>query len=252
MRRLVALLFLLVCADALRAEESVPGLSSNRVAIDATLDGSDILIFGAIKRDAPVPAGAPPLEVIVTISGPLQPLTVRHAERRGGIWVNASAVHVDAAPSFYAVASTQALTRVLSDTEDLRRSISIPRMLRAVGNDVGNRQDYLDALIRLREEDGRYQLLEGHVAFPEQTLFRTQVTLPANLIEGDYITRIFLTREGKVVDSVTTTIFVRRAGIERSLWSLAQGEPLLYGILALAIAIGAGWAASAAFQAIRG
>ena len=251
MRLLLALL-LALAATLLRAEEIVPGLSSNRVAIDATFDGSDILIFGAVKRDAPAPEDASPLGVIITVSGPPRTLTVREAERRMGIWINAGAVRVDAAPSFYAVATTRPLSEVLSDTEDLRHSITIARAIRAVGNDVGNRDDYLDAFVRLMREGGNYLRLEGRVTFPEQTLFRTQIQLPANLIEGNYATRIFLTRDGQVVDSFETTIFVRKTGIERWLYVLSQRQPLLYGLLALSIAIAAGWTASLAFQAIRG
>ncbi len=250
MRALLALLLLLLASLA-RAEEIVPGLSSNRVAIDATFDGSDILIFGAVKRDGPAPEGAAPLHAIVTVSGPLQRLTVREAERRMGIWVNVDSVAVDAAPSFYAVATTGPLREILSDTEDLRHGITVARAVQAVGNEVGNRDDFLDALIRLREDEGTYQLLEGQVVFPEQTLFRAQITLPANLIEGDYATRIFLTRNGQVVDSYATTIFVRKTGVERWLFALAQQQPVLYGLLALSLAIGAGWTASAAFQAFR-
>jgi uncharacterized protein (TIGR02186 family) len=160
-------------------------------------------------------------------------------------------VAVDAAPSFYAVASTRRLDEVLSDTEDLRHSITVPRAIRAIGNDVGNREDFLDALIRLRTEEGHYQRLEGSVVFVEQTLFRLSVNLPANLTEGDYATRIFLTRDGQVVDSFETTIFVRKEGLERWLYALSQEQPFLYGLLALALAIAAGWSASAAFQAIR-
>jgi hypothetical protein len=46
---LLALAFLVLPA---RAEEIVLGLSSDEVAITATFDGSDILIFGAVKRAA--------------------------------------------------------------------------------------------------------------------------------------------------------------------------------------------------------
>lgn len=251
MRLLSVLLVLFLAALPARAEEIVLGLASNQVAITATFNGSDILVFGAVKRTEPLPPQASPLRVIITVSGPLQPLTVRQAERRMGIWVNASAVHVDAAPSFYAVATSAPLPEALSDTEDLRHSITLPQAIRAIGNDVGNREDYLDALFRLREEEGRYLLLEGDVVFAEQTLFRAQIDLPANLTEGDYRTRIFLTRDGAVVDSFETTIFVRKTGIERWLFSLAQQQPLLYGLLALGIAIGAGWIASVAFQAMR-
>lgn len=252
MIRRLALLLLLLSPALAGAEEIVPGLSSNQVAIDATFDGSDILVFGAVKRDGPAPAGASPLEVVATVSGPPQRLMVREAERRGGIWVNAAAVGVDAAPSFYAVATTGPLEEVLSDTEDLRHGVTVGRAIRAIGNDVGNRDDFLDALIRLRTDEGTYRVVEGGVSFAEQTLFRVQMRLPANLTEGDYATRLFLTRDGQVVDVFETTIFVRKTGIERWLFALSQGQPFLYGLLALSLAVGAGWTASAAFQAIRG
>ena len=252
MRRLLLLLVLLLAALPARTEEIVLGLSSNQVAITATFDGSDILVFGAVKRTEPAEEGASPLHVIITVSGPLQPLRVRLAERRMGIWVNTSAVSVDAAPSFYAVATSGPLAATLTKTEDLRHSITIPQAIRAIGNEVPDREDYVDALIRMREQEGHYRMLEGRVVFVEETLFRAQMGLPANLTEGDYATRIFLTRDGRVVDQFETTIFVRKTGIERWLFVMSQDHPFLYGLLALALAIAAGWMASAAFQARRG
>ena len=100
MIRLVALL-LLVALPA-KAEEIVLGLSRDEVAITATFEGSDILVFGAIRREAPIPTDSK-LGVIVTIAGPDEPVMVRRKDRRVGIWVNTEGVEVDAAPSFYAV-----------------------------------------------------------------------------------------------------------------------------------------------------
>ncbi len=54
-------------------------------------------------------------------------------------------------------------------------------------------------MIRIRESKGLYQLLEGQVVLDQQTLFRTRIDMPADLTEGDYTTRILLTRGGKVV-----------------------------------------------------
>lgn len=251
MRGLLALLLLLAAALPARAEQIVLGLSQDEVAITATFDGSDILVFGGVKRDAIPPPGTPPLEVVVTVSGPMERLTVRHAERRFGIWMNTTAVRVNSAPSFYAVATTGPLKAILTDTEDLRHSVSIPRAIRAIGNDVGNRDDYLDALIRLRIANGTYVMLEEAVDFAEQTLFRTRIGLPANLTEGRYPTRIFITRDGEVVDLLETAIDVRKVGLERWLFALSREQPVAYGLLALLLAIAAGWAASAAFQAAR-
>lgn len=233
-----------------QAEEIVLGLSQEEVAITATFTGSEILIFGAVRREEPVPSGSP-LEVVITVSGPLTPVTVRHKEYRYGIWLNTASVSVDAAPSFYAVATSGPLREVLSETEDLRNSISIPRAIRSVGAVVENSADYTDALIRIRAGDGQYLVLEGAVDLEQQTLFRTEVTLPANLIEGGYETRIFLTRDGKVVDSLATEIAVQKVGVERWLFNLSRDWPMAYGVLSLCIAIVAGWSASAAFQGLR-
>jgi len=248
MIRWLALFFLL--ALPAKAEEIVLGLSRDEVAITATFEGSDILVFGAIKREAPADADSQ-LGVIVTIAGPDQPVMVRRKDRRIGIWVNTDAVEVDAAPSFYAVASSGPMRDVLKDTEDLRHRITIPRIIRSVGAEIENSLDFTNALIRIRAGQELYQVLEGAVSVDQDTLFRTAITLPANLTEGDYKAHIFLTRDGVVVDDYLTTIPVQKVGLERWLYNLAHDNALIYGLMSLAIAIASGWLASAAFSLLR-
>ncbi|ASP20657.1 putative transmembrane protein (Alph_Pro_TM) [Antarctobacter heliothermus] len=247
-RWLILLLFLALPA---RAEEVVLGLSKDIVQISTDFDGSDILIFGAVKRDSPITGD--PLQVIVAVAGPHKPLNVWRQARRFGIWVNAHAVEVDSAPSFYAIATSAPWDTVISDTEDLRHRISIPRAIRSVGApmDVPDAQSFTEAVIRIRSRDGTYQLLENTVTVREETLFNTAVSMPANLTEGTYPTRIFLTRGGTVVASYETEIEVRKVGLERWLYSLSRQQPLLYGLMSLFIAIAAGWGASAAFRVLR-
>lgn len=243
---------LLLCTGPLWAEEVVLGLSKDKVSITTSFDGSDILIFGAVKREKAIPEG-PPIEVIVTVAGPSMPLTVRRKAKRLGIWVNTDAVEVDRAPSFYAVQTSGPLREVLKDVEDLRHKISVPRAIRSVGapSNISDAESFTEALIRIRSRSDLYQLREGAVTVSEQTLFRTAVRLPAALTEGNYITRIFLTREGQVISSYDTTIDVQKVGLERWLFELSRGQPLVYGIMSIAIAIAAGWAASAVFRMFR-
>ncbi|QAX28658.1 TIGR02186 family protein [Leisingera sp. NJS204] len=233
-------------------EEVVLGLSQDRVAITATFDGSEILIFGAVKRESPIPS-EDPLEVIVTVSGPAPAVMVRRKEKKLGIWVNVDSVLVDSAPAFYAVATSAPFAQVLTDTEDLRFRVSIERAIRSVGAAMHIRgaQSFADAVVRIREDNGLYSLRENTVAVDEQTLFRTAIEMPADLTEGDYQTRIFLTRGGEVVSSYETTIDVRKVGLERFLFSMSREQPFLYGLMALAIAIASGWGASAAFSLLR-
>ncbi|WP_375230335.1 TIGR02186 family protein [Roseobacter sp. S98] len=245
---------ILVCLSALPAlaEEVVLGLSKDTVSIDTSFDGSEILIFGAVKREAPIPDD-PRLQVIVTVAGPDETMTVRRKEKRFGIWVNTDAVEIDSAPSFYAVSTSTALGLSLSDTEDLRHRVSIPRAIRSVGapDTIENAATFTDALIRIKSASNQYQLNEGTISVDAQTLFRTAIELPAALTEGDYDTRIFLTRGGEVISKYETSIYVRKVGLERWLYKLSRENALMYGLMSLAIAIGAGWSASAVFRLFR-
>jgi uncharacterized protein (TIGR02186 family) len=250
-RAALALLCALLWPLAAAAENVVLGLSQTQVSITTNFAGDDILIFGAIKREEPLQET--PLSVIVTVEGPAAPVTVRKKDRRFGIWINTEAATVDSAPSFYAVSSSGPLDAVLRDTEDLRHRITINRAIRIVGESevVADPAAFTEALIRIRKAEGAYQMRESSIDLREQTLFRTALELPANLTEGDYRIRTFLTRDGAIVSQHAETINVRKVGLERWLFSLSREQPLAYGLMSLAIAIAAGWAASAVFRLFR-
>jgi uncharacterized protein (TIGR02186 family) len=247
----LALFLALIAAPVVAEEKIVSGLSQNRVSITADFDGSELLIYGAVKREAPIPASK--LEVIVTVEGPSTPLIIRKKDRVAGIWINQDRVRIDAAPSFYAVATTGPLRSILSETDNLRHRITIPRAIRAIGltGEATGSDDFVDALLRIRRDNGAYRSMQGAVQLSDETLFRTDIVLPANLTEGEYKVRLFLTRDGRVVDHQDRVIYVRKEGLERFLFNLSREQPLLYGLLALALAGLAGWGASEAFRLLR-
>ncbi|PYG30461.1 TIGR02186 family protein [Pelagimonas varians] len=247
MRLLLALL--MVLATPLMAEEVVLGLSKDEIAISADFDGSEILIYGAVKRETTIPDE--PLQVIITVSGPSHQVTVRKKDRRFGIWINTESAEIDEAPSFYAVATSDEWSKVISETEDLRHQISVERAIRAVGINADDPQRFSKALIRILSSENKYQQRDFEVNLREQTLFDTSIAMPANLTEGSHKIRVFLTRNQEVVSIYATEIDVRKVGLERWLFTLSRQQPVIYGLMSLAIAIIAGWGASAAFQILR-
>jgi uncharacterized protein (TIGR02186 family) len=234
-------------------ETVVTGVSTDNIALTADFDGSEIFVFGAIRREGPVPEDAGPLDIILTIKGPPQPVSVRRKERVFGIWVNTSAVQVSQAPSFYAVATTRPLTEILSETERLRFRIGMDQAVRLVGSHptITDTQPFAEAVVRLRERSGLYARLDNKVRLAEETLFQAHFAMPANLVEGDYAAEFFLVRDRAVVSAGTTIIRVEKAGIERWIFNLAQQAPLAYGALAIGLALFAGWLAAAAFRLVK-
>lgn len=229
------------------AEEIVAGLSQSSVAITTNYSGSEILIYGAVKREAPIPANMP-MRVLITVEGPDLPVVVRRKDRTWGIWLNDDKLRTGPVPTFYSVSTSAPLEDALSRAEDLRFGITLPAVLHSPDKTA---RPFLDALLRLRTREGFYALQEGAIAFTEETLFSTEVALPAALTEGNYTVRIFLTRNGAVLDEMKRTIWVRKAGLERFLYKAAHEWALFYGLAALVVAAGAGWAASALFSRLR-
>ncbi len=251
-----ALAALLTPADAqisrseIVSEKVVAALSQNRVSITANFSGSEIFVFGAVKREAPAKQGR--LDVIVEITGPTAPVRVRRKDRLFGIWVNHAEVEVDQAPSFYALAATGPLDEVLTYTEDLRHRIGIDHQVRMTDpGPVTHPQEFRRAVMRLRQRAGLYFDVPWGVQVVDGTLFTTHIGLPSNLVEGDYTARVFLLHDRQVTDVFRTVIDVRKVGLERWVYTLSRERPALYGALSILLALAAGWTASEAFRMMR-
>lgn len=232
------------------AEVVVASLSHHDVSLTTGFSGSELFVYGAVRRAEAAPEPIGDLNIIITITGPNAPVEVRRKERRFGIWTNGPGVLIDAAPSLYVVASSGSFRETVTWTDDLRYGIGLEYAIRLIDAPawVDSREDYRVAVARIREAEGLYSVLPNAVKIIENTLFETRLELPANLIEGDYTARVFLVREKQVVDVFTDTIAVRRAPLGRFVYLAAQDHAALYGIASLALALAAGWGASAFFR----
>ena len=123
MIRILSLMLALLAAPLAAQETVVVDLSQNRVAITANFAGSEIFVFGAVKRDTPLAEGIAPLDVAIVVEGPLEHTTVRRKDKTLGIWVNVDSVQIEAAPSFFTVATTGPLEEILHEGE--RRDYAI-------------------------------------------------------------------------------------------------------------------------------
>lgn len=256
--RALLLIALLLASLPARASEIVGALSQNRVSLTANFSGSEILIFGAIRLNTEAAQaradGVPtPYDVVIVIEGPRQTIAIWRKDRRGGIWLNVDSVTMASVPSFYAVASTAPLTEIVTPETDAEFRISARQAIR-VEQTIGAAPEaavFAEALLRIRERAAQYLSLDRYVQLDRDILFRANVRLPANLTEGAYTTRMYLMHEGQVIHQFRTAIFVRKDGFERWIHQMAYDQPLIYGMMALAIALVAGWGASALFRLIR-
>ena len=104
------------------------------------------------------------------------------------------------------------------------------------------------ALLRNKQRAALYTKGHGKIKMLGKRLFRTTVVFPANVPTGTYSVNVLLFRGGQVVYTETTPLTVRKVGLEAGIFNFAHQHSMLYGVIAILIALMAGWIAGAMFR----
>ena len=252
MRGLRASLLLLALAPLLIAADKpvlVPDISARKVEIRYSFTGAQLLLFGAIV----FPGGRPPnrpSDIVVVLRGPVQPILVREKQRILHIWMNADSNRFRSAPSFYSVASS----RPISDLVD-ERTAAIYEMglhnlqLSPGGGALPEKERRFEAgLLDLRRRHGLYAENARGVEISGGVLYRATIAIPSQVPVGTYTAETFLIDRGKVIAAATRDIQIDKSGFERFVALAARRHEGLYGIAAVLMSLGMGWAAAAFFR----
>ncbi len=246
MIRLFTLIFLVAQSITVEATDTVVGgLSSKNISINTTFTGSKILIFGSIKRNNT--EKIIPSQIIIEVLGPKTNITIRKKKKIFGIWVNSNPTRIYDSPSFYSLLSTDKLEKILNQAELKNTLIGKKQFF----DEENKGQSYIDAVnakIRIKINNGSYLFDNDPVVLKDETLFSAQVSLPANLMEGDYQAIIYLVQNEKVISSFSDVIKVRKIGIEKWLYKMAHEQSFLYGLFSIFLALFFGWIAQTLFR----
>jgi uncharacterized protein (TIGR02186 family) len=251
-RRLFALLLCLPLLISASEPKLVPDVSDTQIDIAYSFTGAELLLFGAILY----PGGrapAPDTDVAVVIKGPAEPLLVREKAKVAGIWVNHASERFRSVPSFYAVATSRPLDRIVSPRTAAIYEIGIGNLLLspANGSSAAEQARFESGLIDLKRRAGLYAEHVGAVSVREGVLYRALVPIPARVPVGDYTAETYLIRNGHIVAAATRRIAVGKSGFERFMAQAADTYPLLYGLAAIGISLLMGLGAAWAFGRVR-
>jgi uncharacterized protein (TIGR02186 family) len=231
-------------AAARPAPRLVTALSQSRIDISYRFSGAELLVFGAIQY----PGGRAPKDppgIAVVLRGPAEPVTVRRKERVAGIWINTRSQRFETAPTFYAVATTAPLERLLDERNAAIYEIGLRHLLLSPSSstDPDAGRGFESGLIGLRQRDGLYAEQAGGVTVTDGILYHARFPLPAAVPVGQYRAEIHLIDDGEVRASSTVPIAIEKSGFERGIYLFAEQHGLLYGLVAVGFALALGWMA---------
>jgi len=229
--------------------ELVPDVSSRQVQIRYTFSGAQLLLFGAVVYpDGRTPDS--PVDIAVVLRGPVQPILLREKQKIACIWMNADSSRFRSAPSFYAVASSRPVRDLVDERTASIYELGLHNLQLSPGGGVlPERERHFEAgLLDLRARDGLYSENPHGVEITDGVLYRAVITIPSQVPVGTYTAETFLIGRGRVLAAATRDIEIDKSGFERFVAVAARRHQFVYGLCSVALSLGLGWAAAAAFR----
>lgn len=240
---------LLLCLVPLLMAESkpvlVPDVSQRDIDIVYSFTGAELLLFGAILY----PGGRAPNEgdaqIVVVVKGPAQSILVREKQKIAGIWVNAARLRYQSAPSFYAIASSKPIDKLVDERTRAIYELGLDSLQLSPATSAPNdeQQRFVRGLVDLKRRNGLYYEAPGAVEITDKVLYRARIAIPARVPVGRFTAETFLIRDGHVLAAAVRDIDIRKSGFERFVARSAERWSFLYGLVAVALSFLFGWAA---------
>lgn len=250
MRALVALLCLLLLTGA-RDPILVPEISQHEIQVRQGFRGTELLLFGAILTPEGTRAGQD-YDIVVVLKGPTQSITLREKQRIAGIWINAESTEFRSAPTFFAVASSRPIGRIVDDKTAAIYELGLPWLqLSPIGAyDPKEQARFSAGLVDLMKREGLYKEDARGVRISEQVLYQARIALPSSVQTGTYTAETFAINRGRVVASAISRVEVKKLGFERAVAQFAEYNGLFYGLLAVALSVAMGFMAGRLFALV--
>jgi uncharacterized protein (TIGR02186 family) len=250
MRTLFALLALLLLTGA-RDPILVPEVSQHEIQVRQGFTGAELLLFGAILTPEGSRAGQD-YDIVVVLKGPTSRMILREKRKIAGIWINAASTELHSVPSYFAVASTRPIAKIVDGKTAAIYELGLPWLQLSPTGAIDPKalQHFAGGLVDLMTRKGLYQQNEAGVSVSEQVLYQARIALPSSVATGRYTAETFAITRGKVVASAVSQVDVRKLGFEGAIAEFAQNWSFLYGLLAIAIAVLMGWIAGRVFALV--
>jgi uncharacterized protein (TIGR02186 family) len=241
--RLIAVLLLLIVAGLHPARAQAPliaDLDDHLIAITTGFAGADVLLFGTTDG---------PGDVIVVVKGPVADVEVLRKERVGGIWINRKGLGFQNVPAVYMMASSKPLPTLLPDDQRAFYQMGIENVrMVPVSPDDSDLKLFSDALIRAKQTSGLFSDQPARILFIGDRLFRVNLRVPSTVPTGTYLAEVYLVRDQKIVGAQTTPLVISKIGFGADIYDFAHRHSAAYGVIAILVALFAGWMAHLAFR----
>jgi uncharacterized protein (TIGR02186 family) len=198
----------------------------------------------------------PGTDVIVKIAGPDGKETLKQKGKTAGVlWMNVGTLHFENTPNLYEIFSTRPVEHILAPEEANREVIGYPALGRHLAvqpvASPAEREKWVGEFIRFKETSKLYGGSTGTIATQVKDgrqAYYINTAWPFQAPPGAYTVTAYAVRDGKVIEKTEKPVNVEQAGVVRALSGMARNNGALYGLLSIAMALGAGFGVGLIFR----
>lgn len=190
----------------------------------------------------------PSADVIVKLTSTENvPLSVNRKGRVAIVWMNVKQFTVTGLPLLYKIHSTKPIDQILSKElaaelgigyEVLKDQMQLELVRGEAGED--DRDKVFEGVLALKQEANLYNIDENRIEVTGGKLFKHFFRFPSAATEGVYRAESYVFMQGKLIGKGVDEITIQKTGIEAAFTNLAFNRPILYGIMAVLVALGMG------------
>ena len=206
-------------------------LDKNEIKIGLRFKGDAINLYGIQKT---------PGKVIIILKGQKATYFIQKKEKKLGIWIKGEKKHFENVHRYYSIFSDTYLDKM-----------NIPHLLKPFEIGIENINTYFNsventlenfehknALFRHKIENNLFVEKYGYRISTPENLIYTNLKIPSNIPEGNYMVSVYIVSEGKIQSINNLPVYIHQVGILKFVKHAAKEQKMLYLLLGIVSSVG--------------
>lgn len=220
-----------------------------RIEMGAFYSGVQVRVEGTVQ---------PGSKVVLVVRGANVEEVFNKKGRVGPIWVNSGKVHISGVPSLFLCFSAEPVQSFLGRDVIEKYQLDFDAIRKQMR--IEPRQDAPQAIqanyLTLKTQESRYQVAANAVTFGTEGAngipFKVEIPWSKTIVAGAYMVRAYECRGGAVLREFSVPLEMVEVGFPAFMAGMNKNHPTFYGILAVLIAMMAGFGIDFLAARLRG
>ncbi len=223
-------------------------VTPEEMLVGTTFNGNDLYVTGTIGADE---------DAVVQIIGSSSEAEFKRNGKVGGVlWMTVAHLAIADAPSAYFVYLPESISawRESKDNRWFNLNFDYNSMLPQIKitPEPSDRETVFNDYLKLKTHDGLYQLVNNGVNYEEvkngKKQFHARIHVPAKMPVARYDVKVSRIKNGVIIGTEKADFSLKQSGFPLLISNLAFNHSLIFGVLAVVIAIFAGLFMGVLFQ----